>query len=70
MAITPTNQPSTPMGTGKEAIKNIVELLHPELATILLRLGNEVLVCLHKEFSKSKQVKKVGIRECLHPNFR
>ena len=58
----PANQPSTPMGAGKEAIKNIVESLRPELATILLRLGNEFLLCLHKEISKSKMVKKLEVK--------
>ena len=50
---------TTPMGKAKATIQASVESLRPELATILTRLGNEYILCLHKEYSKSEQVTKL-----------
>ena len=58
-ALSPSDKAATPMGTAKEAIKDAVVLLQPEMATILSRLGTEFLLCLHRENSKSSQLKKL-----------
>ena len=53
------NAVSTPMGEAKASIQAFVASLWPKLSTILARLGNEYLLCLHKEISKSEQVTKL-----------
>ena len=50
---------TTPMGKAKARIQASVESLRPELASIFTRLGNEYILCLHKEYSKSEQVNKL-----------
>ena len=59
-AISPADAETTPMGTAKETIKRAVELLQPKLATILSRLGTDVLVALHKTHAKKTAAEKLG----------
>ena len=54
---------TTPMGKAKATLKASVASLRPELATILTRLGNEYLLCLHRENSKTVQVTKLETTE-------
>ena len=47
------------MEQAKITLKASVESLQTEIATILSRLGSEYLVCLHRQYSKERQVKRV-----------
>ena len=58
-ALSPSDTASTPMATARESLKTSVESLQPEIATILLRLGTDFLLCSHKKYIKSQQVKKI-----------
>ena len=49
----------TPMDQAKATINASVVSLRPELATILVRLGEEYVLCLHKQNSKTEQVDKL-----------
>ena len=57
-AVSPADSATTPLATARQAFKTTVASLQPELATILERLANEFLVCLHKKKLKELQVKQ------------
>ena len=57
-AVSPSDTNATPMASARSSLSAGVEALHPEISTILSRLGVEVLVCFHKLSSKERQHKK------------
>ena len=57
-ALSPSDSATTPMATARKSLLTSVTSLQPSIASILSRLGVELLVCLHKLFVKQNQVKK------------
>ena len=57
-AAAPEDAPTTPLAAAHKVYKTAVKLLQPELASILVRLANEFLSCLHKKELKSNIVSK------------
>ena len=55
-AISPADSASTPLATARQSFKTAVASLQPELASILDRLANELLLCLHRKAIKNNQV--------------
>ena len=58
-AVSPSDTATTPMAVARNSITTYFELLQPEVANILKRLGVEFLVSLHRLFMKQKQVTKL-----------
>ena len=67
-ALSPSDKPILPMAAARSSIATYVESLQPAIATILSRLGLEVLVCFHKHFTKNSQVTKFANDADLIPN--
>ena len=58
-AVSPADRATTPMAAAKQSLDVHCESLHPEIATILSKLGLERLQTFHKLSHKSTQVKKI-----------
>ena len=55
-AESPSDSATTPMASARQSLKSCVESLHPDIATILSRLGLELLVVFHKLATKQHKV--------------
>ena len=67
-ALSPSDKAATPLATARQSLKTYAASLQPSIATILSRLGQETLVCLHKHFAKKTQARKLTDDPELIPN--
>ena len=58
-ALSPEDKATTPMASAKKSIEAYCKSLQPEIATILSRLGLEILSLLQNYHHRSTQVKKI-----------
>lgn len=57
-AVNSSETATTPMAAAKESLRMSVVSLQSEIATLLSKLGNELVVALHKRNTKQRQVSK------------
>ena len=55
-AVSPADKAKTPLASARQTFKTTVASLQPELATILDRLANDLVTCLHRQTLKEQQV--------------
>ena len=66
-ARSPDDEVTTPLASAKKTLTTLCESLQPQIATLLLRLGKQHLLLLHKIWMKNKQAQKLENDDQLIP---